>query len=366
VTDQPSDHDGMTDEELDQLLTTANRELLGHIQRVADPDATLTAIMTLDAKDRGDQTSPAAQAIAIRARATDVPDVLDRARDNARDLTNALDDALDGALAAAFDIDIARDHARSLADAVADAADLATDDLVLDNALNSARDLTNALDSDMASASDLANDIRLANDVANNLELVRQNARTNLDSPRARVLDYARDLARILARDLGRAHVLDSAHALDRADAGALNSARVLADNIHDARALVRDLGRELETELATAGDLASNLVRVLADNIHDARALVHALSRTLTRARDLSSAFAHELLAQQVNAAGADLSALKIERVEILEGVTWTDQTRWPPRIKELVQEASEEIGDGVYQVRTGDAPDRSYVPSM
>ena len=54
----------------------------------------------------------------------------------------------------------------------------------------------------------------------------------------------------------------------------------------------------------------------------------------------------------------------MEIERVEILEGVTWTDQTRWPPGIKELVWEASEEIGDGVYQVRTGDTPDRSYVP--
>lgn len=117
-----------------------------------------------------------------------------------------------------------------------------------------------------------------------------------------------------------------------------------------------------------TSPDLVRALDSALASDVFDTRTLVpeSSLDNDLARACDLARDLARRSLAQQVNASGADLSALEIERIEILEGVTWTDQTRWPAGIKELVRETSEEIGDGVYQVRTGDTPDRSYVPLM
>ena len=329
MTDQPSDHGGMTDEELDQLLAAANRELLEHIQRVADPDAPLTAIMALNARDRGDETSAAVQAIAIRARAAHVVDIVARARANAL------------VLALASILDRAHDNASTLVLVLALASDLAS-------GLDSASDLNFVRSRALA----LALDIEGA--LANNSD----------DLARSRALARALDHALRCDHNYGRAHDLanDLVRDLDRARARTLTraSAHDLASDVSDARALVLTLASALGG--ASTRSLALALGRASALD----RDYPLKLADILASAYKLASDLARGLVAQQVNAAGADLSGMEIERVEILEGVTWTDQTRWPPGIKELVREASEEIGDGVYQVRTGDTPDRSYVTLM
>jgi hypothetical protein len=54
----------------------------------------------------------------------------------------------------------------------------------------------------------------------------------------------------------------------------------------------------------------------------------------------------------------------MEIRHLRTLDGVTWTRETTWPPGITRQVEEHSEEIRPGVYQVRLGDALDRSGLP--
>ena len=141
MTDQPSDDGGMTDEELNQLLTTANRELLDHLQRVADPDATLTAILAQDAQDQRSSAIPgryrqSLSGLARPALLTSSPMPSTAPRD--------LDSALDLALARA------RDRDRGL-------------DLYLDfDSVPSTVPSTRASDI----ASDIASDLNFVRDVA--------------------------------------------------------------------------------------------------------------------------------------------------------------------------------------------------------
>jgi hypothetical protein len=83
--------------------------------------------------------------------------------------------------------------------------------------------------------------------------------------------------------------------------------------------------------------------------------------------ARDLASSFADSRVlvrrfdAIEVDASGADLSALDLTDMTVLEGVTWTDETTWPPGMLERVRTRSREIRPGVYQVRGGSERDPS-----
>jgi hypothetical protein len=85
--------------------------------------------------------------------------------------------------------------------------------------------------------------------------------------------------------------------------------------------------------------------------------------ARALLRALALAHVLDRDLDAQQVDASGADLSGMEITHLDALNGIVWTHQTVWPPRIADQVQAHSQEIRPGVYQVRLGDRPDR-YVP--
>jgi hypothetical protein len=55
------------------------------------------------------------------------------------------------------------------------------------------------------------------------------------------------------------------------------------------------------------------------------------------------------------VDASGADMSGLDLTDMRVLEGVVWTEETTWPPGVREEVRRRSREIRAGVYQVGGG-----------
>jgi hypothetical protein len=93
---------------------------------------------------------------------------------------------------------------------------------------------------------------------------------------------------------------------------------------------------------------------------------LARDLALTIDIARKIASDFAREVHTLQIDASGVDLTEVDITNAAVLDGVIWDEETRWPPGVRDSVEPpVSEEIWPGVYRVRTGDAPDRSHVPS-
>jgi hypothetical protein len=150
------------------------------------------------------------------------------------------------------------------------------------------------------------------------------------------------------ARGLGRDLTLVSDLAIDLA--------RDLAGDLAGAHAIVYDFAEALGSPRQLARDLAEALARPRDPDV--ARHFARELHRSLNQAvRDLVSQFD----AVEVDASGADLSTLHIRDMSALEGVLWTQETTWPPSVREEIRMRSREIRPGVYQVRGGDKRDLS-----
>jgi hypothetical protein len=140
--------------------------------------------------------------------------------------------------------------------------------------------------------------------------------------------------------------------------AGVIADAASLAGNSRLASVLARDLG-EIADKVKAARDFVRD-IRLL-----DPR-LALQLVGDIDYARDLARALWKAVAAYQVDASGADLSAIEIRDLHDLDGVIWTDQTTWPPGIASEVRVHSDEIRPGIYQVRLGDAPARHALVSV
>ena len=158
-----------------------------------------------------------------------------------------------------------------------------------------------------------------------------------------RDLMHARDLARDFTRASASDRTLEAGHAID------LDRTVDLADD------LARDLGlaRGLSStrDLADARDLARGRAR---DRATD---LVHGLQEAVGWAEELVGR-SHE---GEVDASGADLSALDLTDTSVLVGVVWTEETAWPPGIADQVRARSREIRPGIYRVCGGSERDPS-----
>jgi hypothetical protein len=170
-----------------------------------------------------------------------------------------------------------------------------------------------------------------------------------LDRALLQARDVTRDLmhARDLARDLTRAsagdRALEAGHAID------LDRTVGLAGDLARDLALARGLGRT--RDLADAQDLARGRAR---DRATD---LARSLQEAVGRAEELAGR-SHE---GEVDASGADLSALDLTDISVLVGVVWTAETAWPPGIADQVRARSREIRPGVYRVCGGSERDPS-----
>ena len=236
-TGDTGDRGEMTDEQLDQLLTAANSELLEHIEATANPTQVLSAITRGDRQDHpagpgGPPTShdpglsPAAAMISHRIRARSLVLDLDLAYDRASDLTLTLD--LDLARASERDLARASDRDLTLASARTSALALTR---ALTSARASARNLTYGLLEDArtsAHASDLLAALGLASILARGLNSVRDLAR---DLTRALTLDRALDRAREIDLNLDPGSELRVLRARAREIAEPLNELQVDASD---------------------------------------------------------------------------------------------------------------------------------------
>ena len=139
-------------------------------------------------------------------------------------------------------------------------------------------------------------------------------------------LDHARasDLAGMLTRASALAASLDRA-LLARALAHNRDLARSLTGAIASLRPSAIDISRDLASMLPGLFDSASNTVGDIANDIDDI----------------------------PIDVSGMDLSHLGLRQyLDILDGVVWSDDTRWPPGGASLVATRSEEIRPGIYQV--------------
>jgi hypothetical protein len=182
---------------------------------------------------------------------------------------------------------------------------------------------------------------------------------------------------------LGRARLIDRALACDLTRA--LLQARDVTRDLMRARDLARDLaragasGRTLEVGHVIELDRTVDLAGALAGDLALARGL--SLTRDLAAARDLARGRARdratdlarslqeavgraeELVGRshegEVDASGADLSALDLTDISVLVGVVWTEETAWPPGIADQVRARSREIRPRVYRVCGGSERD-------
>jgi hypothetical protein len=159
--------------------------------------------------------------------------------------------------------------------------------------------------------------------------------------------DVTRDLmrARDLARDFTRAsdRTLEAGHAID------LDRTVDLADDLARDLALARGPG--LTRDLAAARNLARG----------SARDRAYALARGLQEAVGWAEELVGRSHAGEIDASGANLSALDLTDISVLVGVVWTAETAWPPGIADQVRARSREIRPRVYRVCGGSERDPS-----
>ncbi len=180
--------------------------------------------------------------------------------------------------------------------------------------------------------------------------------------------------ARAIGRDLTTAHTLARIVANDLARARSIPRPRDPVHNLTHARA--RDLAHDLILAIIRARDLA--LART--HNIPRARSLARDLAYAIIRARDLALAHARDLahnlahnlgvpeaetgqienlhteeLCDIVNdLIGADLHNVNLSGMR-LDGVRWSDATRWPVQWVDRIKQDSVDLGDGIYEYRPG-----------
>jgi hypothetical protein len=328
---------------IDAALAAARREHAERLAKVLNLDAGLAAILTQN--ENADHDEPAAGAdfgaLASSRPRPPLPGgqvaVIIAMRIRTRALANGLADVcargrqVNRALAGAAD---ARDHAgRALADRYLASLHAHRAIRALADFLTDALHLVGDLALDLAGAREAAGEITV--DLA---------------------LDRDRADAGALANALDRALGGDLAAALDRAlaaadDLGDLGDLGARAGEL--VAALDREFGGMYKRADAVAGELAGDLDRVV-DRARD-------LDRHLQSALSCAEELAVRLHAGEVDASGADLAALDLTDMSVLEGIMWTEETTWPPGVHEQVQLRSREIRPGVYQVQGGSERDPS-----
>lgn len=84
-----------------------------------------------------------------------------------------------------------------------------------------------------------------------------------------------------------------------------------------------------------------------------DARELAGAIDAILKRVDKLASALMYRVHTLEVDVKYADLSDVRIPRLDRLTGVLWNEKTVWPAEVADKIEGASHLMTDGTHQVR-------------
>ena len=113
------------------------------------------------------------------------------------------------------------------------------------------------------------------------------------------------------------------------------------------ASAFARQLDSDLDHTLQFVRDLAYDAARDLAASM--ALTVDRAIGTQPIRPVELA-----QLIDAVRNFAGANLQALDLTGIP-LDGVLWSDSTRWPERWVKQIRDQSVAIGAGIYEIRRG-----------
>ncbi|GAA2255265.1 hypothetical protein GCM10010402_08170 [Actinomadura luteofluorescens] len=279
------------------------------------------------------------------------------------------DSELDAALAAA-DVQLL-DHVRAHADPAAALAALLDDTST--SALDLPASLPGGVDASPSGTTPAAANYIRARALAHALVSGLTDTSSQVDDlvaliSRAQTIGRASDLNDLRTRSarVVRSHVhailrvQDLANELDLARDRRSDRANTLAATLNQSRALVRVLMRGFDRAIDRVIDLDSMVGRDLDTATGPAFNLVREIDTAHGLARDLSC----DLMAQQVDASGIDLTKISLPDLAVLEGVVWDEFTRWQPGLRDRIADQSEEIAAGIYRVRSGTDRDPHTVP--
>lgn len=185
---------------------------------------------------------------------------------------------------------------------------------------------------------------------------------------RDRTYDRVRALAHELDNRLAFARVSDPEIDLDHHLASASALARALnielardpedglADALHRHVGFARDLDGHLALALALTRDLAGRLAREQTHNLarHIARDLDRSGDFDLDRHLESARGLQRDLGRARSDFTNADLREADLAGSP-LTGIRWSRATQWPPDWKGQIEQRSEEVEPGVFEVRGG-----------
>ncbi|EIV96337.1 hypothetical protein [Frankia sp. QA3] len=217
--------------------------------------------------------------------------------------------------------------------------------LRLDIVVNLAGGLMRTPGRDLALA--LGRNLTLARDLAREFDLdLGWDLAFDLDAS----YDRIRGLARYLAHDHAAVHAEADTLTRDMAVDLVLTRARVLARVLDRALDRMPSPGRGLADVFVT--DLSHG--RDLARACDRARALAEAFTVQPELDTAVNGALLDDLVRARNDFTEADLRDANLVGVPLI-GVRWSLTTRWPPAWRELIEQRSEEVEPGVFEIRDG-----------
>ncbi|MCM3922117.1 hypothetical protein ND748_10660 [Frankia sp. AiPs1] len=172
--------------------------------------------------------------------------------------------------------------------------------------------------------------------------------------------DLAFDLDASYDRIRGLARYLAYDHAVVPAEADTLTRDMAVDLVLTRARVLARVLDRALDRMPSPGRELADAFVadlshgRDLARACDRARALAEAFTIKPALDTAVNSALLDNLVRARNDFTEADLRDANLIGVPLI-GVRWSRTTRWPPAWRELIEQRSEEVEPGVFEIRDG-----------
>ena len=345
MTEDILSNDGLTDDQLDTLLTGAANDLLTYIRATGDSASSLMALMN---EPSGAAHVPSRDPVSRSQHATAVI--------TARLQTDAFLTALRCA-GPAIAVQASRSKASELVDAFTNGYDPAPRSLIADliygldfaHKVCSGVGIIDSLDVKIDNVRLKARDIQRALNSAVHFDHINHLAQAyDFTAGLVFELDLVLDVARAHAASLKRTEALGSECAPNEPAAARHFVLPQVADLCRD----VVEASRRMPSvpELSFIGlDADEWLGDDRVGSVHEPR----CLAAEYARARNL----ARSLMDIPVDASSADLSQVGLDEGDMcsLVGVVWSELTRWPEDIAELVRLRSRQIGEGLYEVVGG-----------
>jgi hypothetical protein len=89
-------------------------------------------------------------------------------------------------------------------------------------------------------------------------------------------------------------------------------------------------------------------------------------IARNLFKMFEITRKLVRQLDTVHADVSGANLSRVDLSDFDVLVGVVWTRDTKWPDGMSKIISESSDEISPGVFRVRSGNDRDRGCLTAV